>query len=121
MAHIALEEAEVFPQCLAIESENRGHQTAKRRDIDVTSVIRAMRIGHDDAEDEFAEVLEHSSRSMQEVADMDLDLLRLQCNQLIEPHRKAGDILARQADDQIRMDMHTGFMPEKSKTGVSPG
>jgi iron-sulfur cluster repair protein YtfE (RIC family) len=77
VAHIALEEAEVFPQSLAIEAENRGRQSAQRKDIDVTSGIRAMRLGHDDAEVVFALVLEHSRSCMQEVADMDLDLLRL--------------------------------------------
>jgi iron-sulfur cluster repair protein YtfE (RIC family) len=89
VTHLDTEEAEVFPKCLAIETASRGHPDEEPKRIDVTTGIRAMMVGHDDASAEFAEVLVLSGMCAQGNADPDLELMRM-------------GLLAMQADYLVR-------------------
>jgi iron-sulfur cluster repair protein YtfE (RIC family) len=110
--HLDQEEAEVFPQCLAIATASRGHPAADCMHIDVTTGIRAMLIGHDDASTEFADVQEHSGASVQEMTDMDLDLIRtgllaMKADYLVHATKEKEILVpaALCAEDQLRARM----------------
>ncbi len=97
VAHLDMEETGVFPQCLAIEEAIRSGPGANHGRIDVTSGIRAMKIGHDEASGAFASVLEHCSSCIQEIADPDLELIR-------------SGLLAMQVDHAVHAAMESDIL-----------
>lgn len=74
-AHLDYEESVVFPRCLAIEEASRGHARLNLLDIDVTTGIRAMVAGHDEATDGVQHILTLVTTAASTSNDPDVTLI----------------------------------------------
>ncbi len=74
-AHLVYEESVVFPRCLAIEAASRGHARVNLLDIDVTTGIRAMVAGHDEATDDIQHILTLVKTAASSSNDPDVTLI----------------------------------------------
>src|SRR5437016_5413052 len=62
----------------------------------------------------------HDGRSAEPLENADLDFLRAQGNEPVKARSETLDRFARQADDQIRMDVNARFATQEAKVFLQP-